>query len=126
MNKLLASALVATATLVSFGAQAQEATEIPEFNLPSTQTRAQVAAELRRAQANGEMQAFQEGYIQPAESARTRAQVVAELRRAQANGEFAMLNAEVVDQVAYETLVAKNRAAEEATRLATRPAPAAR
>ncbi|MDP1080589.1 hypothetical protein Q6298_28145, partial [Klebsiella pneumoniae] len=63
-------------------------TEIPEFNLPSTQTRAQVAAELRRAQANGEMQAFQEGYIQPAESTRTRAQVVAELRRAQANGEF--------------------------------------
>ena len=125
MNKLFASALVASATLLSFGAQAQEATPFPESNAASTKSRAEVMAELRRAQANGEMKVYEEGYFPQARSTRTRAEVVAELRRAQANGEYALLQSEAFDPVAYETLVAKNRAAE-ATRLATQPAPAVR
>ena len=84
-----------------------------------------VRHELRRAQANGEMKVYEEGYFPQARSTRTRAEVVAELRRAQANGEYALLQSEAFDPVAYETLVAKNRAAE-ATRLATQPAPAVR
>lgn len=125
MKKLFASALAVTAALVSLGAHAQEATEFPEFNAPSTKTRAQVIAELRQAQAAGEMKVFEEGYFPQTRSVRSRAEVVAELRRAQANGEYAMLQSEGFDPVAYDTLVAKNRAAE-STRLATQPAPTLR
>ncbi|MCW7537060.1 DUF4148 domain-containing protein [Aquabacterium sp. A7-Y] len=54
MNKLIAAALLSTSALLSFGAQAQEAVQDPAPNGKSQLTRAEVIAELRRAQANGE------------------------------------------------------------------------
>jgi hypothetical protein len=123
MNKLLASAIVSAAALVSFGAQAQEVSPFPEKDIPSTASRAEVRAELARAKAAGELKVHEEGYFPHTASTRSRADVVAELRRAQANGEYAALSAEAFDPVAYDALVAKNK---EATRLATNPQPAVR
>lgn len=118
MNKLLASAIVSTAALVSFGAVAQEATPTPELNAPSTLSRAEVRAELARAKAAGELKVFSSTYVPTVATTRSRAEVMAELRQAKADGEYALLNAEAVDPVAYQEFVAKKQ---DATRLATNP-----
>jgi len=92
--------LLATLAIAAFGAfgstaYAQEATSDAWMQQASTETRAQVVAELQQARANGEMRAYQPGYIEPAHSVETRAQVKADLREAIASGEYARINAEV-------------------------------
>ncbi len=110
MNKLLASAIVSAAALLSAGVQAQEATVEPAPAV-SQKTRAQVLAELAQARADGSIKAVSAGYIEPAKSVRTRAEVLAEVRNAKANGEYAALNSETVDPVAVQQLLARNQAA---------------
>lgn len=118
MNKLLATAIVSTAALVSFGAAAQEVTPTPELNAPSTLSRAEVRAELARAKAAGELKVFSSTYVPTVATTRTRAEVVAELRQAKADGEYALLNGEAVSPIADQQYLAKKK---EDTRLATNP-----
>ena len=118
MNKLLATAIVSTAALVSFGAAAQEVTPTPELSTPSTLSRAEVRAELARAKSAGELKVFSSTYVPTVATSRSRAEVTAELRQAKADGEYALLNGEAVDPVAAQQFAAKKQ---DATRVATNP-----
>ncbi|KNZ34178.1 MAG: hypothetical protein AD742_01915 [Methylibium sp. NZG] len=91
-SKLLYSATIAIALLGSGAAMASEATQ---FDIPAgTATRAEVKAELARAQAAGELNQASAlyGYVQPpVASVRTRAEVRAEAVQAARDHSLNML-----------------------------------
>lgn len=95
-RSIAAVAAIAAAALLSAGSvMAQEAT--PDTWLAqsqATKTRAEVAAELKTARANGTIRAWSAGYIEPNRSQEARATVKAETVRALRTGEVAAINAE--------------------------------
>lgn len=88
--------LVATLALsfAAAGAFAQEAGSDAWMQAASTQTRAQVQAELAQARADGSIKAFSAGYIPSLKPTASRAEVAAAVQAARANGEFDRIQAE--------------------------------
>lgn len=96
-KQVLAVTAVAAVALLSAGtAFAQEATPDTWLqSVVSTQSRAEVRAELVAARQSGLTKAWSAGYIEPLRSHQVRAQVKAETVRAIATGEVKAINAEV-------------------------------
>lgn len=95
-KKLIAAVAVFAATSSAF------ASEWVDFNdFQSTKTRAEVAAQLKDAQASGNYVVGGREFTAPDArfaSAKTRAQVVAELKQSQADGSYAVLQQEYEGQ----------------------------
>jgi len=99
-KKLIAAAAVFTATGSVFAAQTYPYVDFSGFQ--GSNTRAQVVAELKDAQAQGSYIVGGSEFAAPAEhfaSTKTRAQVVAELQQSQADGSYAVLQEEYEGQV---------------------------
>jgi len=89
------AAIAATALLSAGSVLAQEASADTWLTASqATKTRAEVAAELQAARANGTIRAWSAGYIEPNRSQEARATVKAETVRALRAGEVAAINAE--------------------------------
>ncbi|MBP6902410.1 MAG: DUF4148 domain-containing protein [Burkholderiaceae bacterium] len=92
---LITLATAAIALLGAGAAMAQEATpDTWMTQAKSTKTRTQVTAELYAARADGSINAWRAGYIEPLRTHVARAEVKAETRRAIASGEAALINSE--------------------------------
>lgn len=87
--------VAALAIIGSTAAFAQEATSDAWMNAAATKSRAQVAAELAQARADGTTKAWSAGYIEKLKVSKTRAEVVSETLAARQSGELEAINGEV-------------------------------
>lgn len=92
----LIAAAIASVSLLSAGATfAQEATPDTWLQVQSTQTRADVSANLAAARKSGLTKSWSAGYMEPVRSQALRADVRAQTVQAIQSGEIKAINAEV-------------------------------
>ncbi len=94
-RKLFVTATLSATALFSAGAFAQEATPDTWTNVPASQTRAAVVADLAAARDTGLDQAWDEGYIESVQASAPRADVRNRTLQAIRSGELKAINAEV-------------------------------
>jgi len=103
MNAITLLAAAALTFAAAGSVSAQEAESDAWMQIASTQTRAQVQAELSRAQADGSLNALSRGYLPSVGPAqRSRDEVVAEIAEARDSGAYERFHAEAYDFCATE------------------------